>query len=424
VVVADQVMGDEEIPEGVTAVIAPDVTDIVSHVAVRARNAGILFASCHDAATLQRLKAMRGKFVQLDIKSDGEVIVAEHETAAAVATPAPARRLLRAPLFGRWFEKYAVTPEEFNEQTVGGKSCHLARLRRQLPEWIHLPVSVALPFGVFDRVLKLGINKEMARRYQELTRQIEKEAAEGTLAALRETVLGLLAPEELPAALHDVLHATGLPWPQDWDRAWNRIKQVWASKWNDRACLSRKRMGIPHENLAMAVLVQQVVPADYAFVIHTVNPTNGNRDELYAEIVLGLGETLVGNHPGRALRLACNKITGHQQILAYPSKSTGLYGDGLIFRSDSNGEDLAGYAGAGLYDSVLLEPALEKNLDYSRERLIWDEGFRRDLFAGILRVGLEVERVSGSPQDIEGAISQGKNYVVQTRPQVGAETAP
>ena len=219
------------------------------------------------------------------------------------------------------------------------------------------------------------------------------------------------------------MNTAGLPWPSDWDTSWHRIKQVWASKWNDRAYLSRRRMGIPHEDLSMAVLIQQVVPADYAFVIHTVNPTNGNRDELYAEMVLGLGETLVGNHPGRALRLVCNKATGDQRILAYPSKSLGLYGGGLIFRSDSNGEDLADYAGAGLYDSVLLEPPTEKNLDYSQERLIWDEAFRRDLFANILRLGLEVERVSGSPQDIEGAIAQGNSYVVQTRPQVGVETA-
>jgi alpha-glucan,water dikinase len=421
VVLTDQVMGDEEIPEGVTAVIAPDVTDIVSHVAVRARNAHILFASCHNPATLQRLKAMKGQLLQLDVKSDGEVIVAEHAASAAVPPP-QAKRLASPPVPGKWSEKYAVTSEEFNDRTVGGKSCNLARLRRQLPEWIHVPVSVALPFGAFERVLKLGINQELAGRYQALTRQGDKAADEKTLAALRECVLALPAPEELRTELHEAMNAAGLAWPDKWDKAWNRIKQVWASKWNDRAFLSRQRMGIPHENLCMAVLVQQVVPADYAFVIHTVNPTNGNRDELYAEIVLGLGETLVGNHPGRALRLACNKTTGHQRILAYPSKSFGLYGGGLIFRSDSNGEDLAGYAGAGLYDSVLLDPPTEKLLDYSQERLIWDEGFRRDLFAGILRLGLEVERVSGSPQDIEGAISQGKSYVVQTRPQVGAET--
>ena len=182
-------------------------------------------------------------------------------------------------------------------------------------------------------------------------------------------------------------------------------------------------MGIPHEHVFMAVLIQQVVPADYAFVIHTVNPTNQNRNELFAELVLGLGETLVGNHPGRALRVVCNKTSGHQTIQAYPNKSTGLYGSGLIFRSDSNSEDLAGYAGAGLYDSVLLEPPEERLLDYSQDPLVWDEGFRRELIAGILRIGLEIERQFDSPQDIEGVVARGKYYVVQTRPQVGVERA-
>jgi len=52
---------------------------------------------------------------------------------------------------------------------------------------------------------------------------------------------------------------------------------------------------------------------------------------------------------------------------------------------------------------------------------VWDEQFRADLLATISRVGLEVERVWGAPQDIEGAVSQGNYYVVQTRPQVGLE---
>ncbi len=36
------------------------------------------------------------------------------------------------------------------------------------------------------------------------------------------------------------------------------------------------------------------------------------------------------------------------QVLMYPSKSEGMFvPESLIFRSDSNGEDLEGYAGAG-----------------------------------------------------------------------------
>jgi len=32
--------------------------------------------------------------------------------------------------------------------------------------------------------------------------------------------------------------------------------------------------------------------------------------------------------------------------------------ESLIFRSDSNGEDLEGYAGAGLYDSITMDPCV------------------------------------------------------------------
>lgn len=39
------------------------------------------------------------------------------------------------------------------------------------------------------------------------------------------------------------------------------------------------------------------------------------------------------------------------QVTGYPSKTIGLYSKpSMIFRSDSNGEDLEGYAGAWLYD--------------------------------------------------------------------------
>jgi alpha-glucan, water dikinase len=109
------------------------------------------------------------------------------------------------------------------------------------------------------------------------------------------------------------------------------------------------------------------------------------------QVVKGLGETLVGAYPGRALSFVskksdlnspkvCTKFSIHccfksiilhitkiptnihtsfsllnselqKQVLGYPSKPIGLFiKRSIIFRSDSNGEDLEGYAGAGLYD--------------------------------------------------------------------------
>ena len=422
VIIADRVTGEEDIPDGITAVIAPDVVDIVSHVAVRARNAHLLFASCHDADLLQRLKALQGRQLQLEVNPAGDVLFKETSSDSAAASPAalPPTRGRRPALAARTFTTFAVARPEFNERIVGGKSCHQARLRGLLPEWIHLPASAALPFGVFEKVLGHGLNQAVAKRYAELAGQADGGQTD-ILTALRQAVLELAAPEELITALRQAMARAELAWPEDWGRAWLRIKEVWASKWNDRAFLSRQRLGVPHADLSMAVLIQQVVPADYAFVIHTVNPSTGRANELFGEVVLGLGETLVGNHPGRALSFAWDKPSGKATLLSYPGKSIGLYGQGLIFRSDSNGEDLAGYAGAGLYDSVLLDPPRHVELDYAQEPLIWDEGFRNGFLTAIARIGLEIERLSGSPQDIEGAVSQDHYYVVQTRPQVGLE---
>jgi alpha-glucan,water dikinase len=179
--------------------------------------------------------------------------------------------------------------------------------------------------------------------------------------------------------------------------------------------------GIPHFDLFMAVLIQELVEADYSFVIHTVNPATGDKGEIYAEVVLGLGETLVGNYPGRAFSFTCRKEELRPELVAFPSKSVGIFGSGLIFRSDSSGEDLAGYAGAGLYDSVILPPPRKVILDYTDERLVWDEDFRENFLSAITNIGTMIEQILESPQDIEGCYSKGQFYVVQARPQVTSD---
>lgn len=60
--------------------------------------------------------------------------------------------------------------------------------------------------------------------------------------------------------------------------------QVWASKWNERAYFSTRKVKLDHDYLCMAVLVQEIINADYAFVIHTTNPSSGDSSEIYAEV--------------------------------------------------------------------------------------------------------------------------------------------
>ncbi|HEY7155392.1 MAG TPA: hypothetical protein VH575_15625, partial [Gemmataceae bacterium] len=89
VLVADEVSGQEEIPEGVTAVLTTDAPDLVSHVAVRARNAGVLFATCFDDEEYQRLKALDGQTLSLRVTPSGDVEHAEEQEGRAGSRERP-----------------------------------------------------------------------------------------------------------------------------------------------------------------------------------------------------------------------------------------------------------------------------------------------------------------------------------------------
>ena len=93
---------------------------------------------------------------------------------------------------------------------------------------------------------------------------------------------------------------------------------------------------------------------------------------------------------------------------------------GFILRSDSNSEDLPGFAGAGLFDSYAIEDETKKRVSYARDKLMTDDEFRRQFMLKVGTIGEEIENLyEGDPQDIEGAYSaDGNYYVVQTRPQV------
>jgi alpha-glucan,water dikinase len=420
IIVSDRMRGDEDLPEGALAVLTSSSVDVVSHVAIRARNQGVLLATCYDAETFERLRSCEGRFMDVRIDTSGEVRV---EPAQGSRSYSPGNREPARPVDMNFTEPpdapYALTAEAFQEGLVGGKSLHLKQLRARLPGWIHLPASVALPFGTFKKVLVAEANRKTRERYERLLARVQDEP--NALHELRETVMELVQPEEFDVALREVAAKAGFRLPKNAETVWERIKSVWASKWNERAYWNRKARGISHRNLLMAVLIQEMVPASYAYIIHTVHPFSGNKEEVYSEVVPGLGETLAGNYPGRALSCTYHKGSGRIRLLTYPSKSIGLYGKGLIFRSDSNAEDLAGYAGAGLYSSFPLKPPQEVHLNYTEDALIQDKAFRREFLSQVGKLGLLIEEAMGSPQDIEGAFLEEAYYVVQTRPQVGLD---
>ena len=139
-------------------------------------------------------------------------------------------------------------------------------------------------------------------------------------------------------------------------------------------------------------------------MIHTENPTNGQVDEVYVEACRGLGESLVSTKPGQAMSFIYNKQNGSANIVAFPNKPIGLFADGFIFRSDSNSEDLAGFAGAGLFDSYPMLEEKEFRVEYSKERLCENRDFQREFMRKCGEIGTSIEKLyKGEAQDVEGA---------------------
>jgi pyruvate,water dikinase len=71
------------------------------------------------------------------------------------------------------------------------------------------------------------------------------------------------------------------------------VKRCWASLWTARAMAYRARQNIAPGEVAMAVVVQELVFAEAAGVMFTANPVTGRRDEAMITAAWGLGEAIV-----------------------------------------------------------------------------------------------------------------------------------
>ena len=278
VVFADEVDGSEDVPIGVTAVLTPSIVDALAHVALRARAQGVLLATCLAPDAWEKMADFGGSSVSVAVTNTGGVKVgAAAAGAAAAARPAagvsspPPLVLPKAPTVDAWVlaeADYVVSG------AVGGKAANLAGLRGRLPEGVAIPPSVALPFRTFDRVLADPANAGAALELAAICKRLDAaRSAPGLpaadLAAARDVVAARLAPPPaLAAAVAAAAATAGVPIDEaNWLAVWSAVCGVWASVHGDRAWLSRRAARVPDAALAMAVLLQEVAPPDYAFEI-------------------------------------------------------------------------------------------------------------------------------------------------------------
>jgi phosphoglucan,water dikinase len=418
--------GDEEIPKAVRGIVLAHEIPHLSHLGVRARQAGVVFVGVEDSTNLQSLQKLRDQTIRLDAAPDKvewkpaqgiEIEQAGEHSAIHRGSPIKVSTIavhdgdpLIVPI-GR------ATAEMAGQKAFGLRK--LTELSSDNENGFLVPVALVIPFGVMEKVL--SSNKDLSGKYRALANElgaISTHKIEEATDHLRKLIEQLDVPDEITSPItrtfkpddrmmvrssancEDLEDFAGaglyesIPNVRP-EEVRSVIPRIWSSLWTRRAVLSRNQAGISHVQAQMAVIVQQMIAPDYSFVLHTVNPLSHNADEVYAEIAVGLGETLASAASrGTPYRLVCNKRSGDVQTLTFANFS---------------------YA---------LRPASKDGLtrgliDYSRVSFSRESELRKDVGRRLAKLGSIVENEFGKAQDIEGAIMGKRIYLVQSRPQQG-----
>jgi pyruvate,water dikinase len=230
---------------------------------------------------------------------------------------------------------------------------------------------------------------------QVLDRPVPADIAEAIGAAYRELGAGRVAvrssatTEDLPGAAFAGQHDTFLDVVGAAEVV-VAVRRCWASLWTERAVAYRGRVGVDPSTVAIAVVVQQMVRAEFAGVVFTANPVTGNRAQVVIDSAPGLGDALVSGlvTPDHAVLDSANRVV--ERLAGRPQTPTAP--------GDAHGTD---------HEPARHVPAL-----------------RREDLARIAAVGRRVALHFGRPQDIEWATHERQLWVVQARPMTALPPAP
>jgi len=163
------------------------------------------------------------------------------------------------------------------------------------------------------------------------------------------------------------------------------VIRCWASLWTARAIGYRARNQISQDEVALAVVVQQMVQSEAAGVLFTANPLTGKRSETVIDATLGLGEALVSGQvePDHYVVAGSGEKILHKTLGAKALSIQGQVGGGTVT----------------LHHSAASRQALPD------EQIL-----------ALARLGQQAQTFFGSPQDMEWAWADGNLYVVQSRP--------
>src|SRR5690606_11026322 len=133
-----------------------------------------------------------------------------------------------------------------------------------------------------------GLTDELAQHVREAYARLVR-GDTGQAVAVRSSAIDEDGPFASFAGQHDTnLNVIGL------DAVIAAIDGTWRSLHSRSAMAYRRRHGLGLDGVALAVLVQRMVPADVAGVAFSVDPVAGRQDRVVVRASWGLGESIVG----------------------------------------------------------------------------------------------------------------------------------
>ena len=443
--------GDEEVSasgDGVRGVVLMHELPHLSHLAIRARQEGVVFATCTSEEEIEQLV---GNFVGKNVcmnANQQKVTLAEASPPAGSGRESDALESAKEEAVTEK-EEGVVQPQELHvkkssflcslgmlgstKDVCGSKAAQCGELQRLshavADVKFSVPSGVCLPFGTMDLMLGMQENGDAQREWEEglstLDSLLNSDSSGQELDQTCESLRRLIESQNVPldfveqsvcshfvpsdlliarssanvedlkgmsgAGLYDsILHLDA----SSASNVADGIKKVWASLYTRRAVLSRHKAGIQSQSTAsMGVLVQKMIPSEYSFVLHTADPIMEDRDAaqkyIYAEVAPGLGETLASGKVGTPYRLRISKEELEVEIISFCN-----------FSSEIDGADDA-----------------DGPLDYSDLKYTKDPQALVDLGIKLCVLGTKLEEHFEEAQDIEGALCGDELYVVQSRPQ-------
>jgi rifampicin phosphotransferase len=179
-------------------------------------------------------------------------------------------------------------------------------------------------------------------------------------------------------------------WVMGADAIERSILRCWASLFTPQAIGYRARVGVPPEDVVIAVVVQRMVPAVAAGVAITLEPVTGDRSQVYIEAALGLGEGVVKGDV-ETDRIWIDKATGDVCRIETATQTQAHRFD------PAAGEVRVVELAAGEGDGRSISDAVARRIG---------------------ELGVRIETAAGRPMDIEWALSaDGGIYLVQGRPE-------